>query len=107
MNNLNIFFSAKANAGNRVKFIDFEYCGYNYVAFDIANFMNESHFNYSVTEDPFYELVRPNVFSKDDIIDFVRHYVIAKHIPTSEMLSQFEDEIAAGSKNSIIEKYFE
>ena len=40
-----------------VKFIDFEYASIDIISFDIANFFNESQFNYSITEFPFFEVV--------------------------------------------------
>lgn len=71
LNNLNIFYSQDSKATNRIKFIDFEYSAYNYCAFDMANFMNESHFNYSVSHDPYYAIVQENIFTINDIEDFV------------------------------------
>lgn len=62
LNNLNIFYTENTSSCNRLKFIDFEYCAYNYCAFDIANYMNESHFNYNFAEDPYYDIVKENIF---------------------------------------------
>jgi thiamine kinase-like enzyme len=39
---------------NRVVFIDYEYSSYNYQAFDIANFFNESYYDYNVDVDPYF-----------------------------------------------------
>ncbi|KAL4450879.1 hypothetical protein ABPG74_011721 [Tetrahymena malaccensis] len=99
LNNLNIFYNVNTSSGNRLKFIDFEYCSYNYCAYDIANYMNESHFNYNFPEDPYYDIVKENVFKIDDINDFVEHYIAAKHIEDESVLSQFEDEIAAAAND--------
>jgi len=95
LNNLNVFYSEKERSSNRLKFIDFEYSAYNYYPFDIANFMNESHFNYTVTSDPYYAIVQENIFKISDIEDFVQHYIAARAISDSEILNQFEDEIVA------------
>lgn len=35
-------------------FIDYEYSSYNYTAYDVANFLNESTIGYDVNEFPGY-----------------------------------------------------
>lgn len=55
--------------------------------------MNESHFNYTVTSDPYYSIVQENIFKISDIEDFVQHYIAARAISDSEILNQFEDDI--------------
>jgi len=87
LNNLNVFYSEKGTASNRLKFIDFEYSAYNYYPFDIANFMNESHFNYTVTSDPYYSIVQENIFKIADIQDFVWHYIAARAISDTNILN--------------------
>jgi len=42
----------------QVHFIDYDYVSYNYLAYDIANFLNEACINYSVTTYPGYSLIR-------------------------------------------------
>jgi thiamine kinase-like enzyme len=41
---------------NKVIFIDYEYSCYNYRAYDIANYFNESVIDYNVTETPFFKI---------------------------------------------------
>ena len=49
LNNLNIFTSPS------VVLIDYDYAAYNYLAYDIANFLNESTINYCVDAFPFFK----------------------------------------------------
>ncbi len=39
----------------KTMFIDFEYCQYNIISFDIANYLSESYFDYEVDEYPFFK----------------------------------------------------
>lgn len=48
----------------KIIFIDFEYTGYNYISYDIANFMNESTIDYQCTEYPFFKFIKENIFTK-------------------------------------------
>jgi len=52
LNNLNMMLIAGTND---VRFIDLEYSRSNYLAYDLANFLNECAFDYSVKEPPFFE----------------------------------------------------
>lgn len=57
----------------RVVFIDFEYSSYNYRCFDIANFFEESKFDYNEPHHPFFKLISDPL---DNAIleDFLRIY---------------------------------
>lgn len=66
-NDLNAYNIFIKNSGKRQKeclFIDFEYAGYNYVAYDIANFLNESTISYE-PESPGFKVLRK--ITKEDI----------------------------------------
>lgn len=59
-----------------IKFIDFEYSQYNLRSFDIANYFNESQYDYSVSVEPFFAVSEESV-DLSDYSDFVKHYVLA------------------------------
>jgi thiamine kinase-like enzyme len=40
----------------QTKFIDFEYCQFNIVSYDIANYLSESYFDYNVEEHPYFKI---------------------------------------------------
>lgn len=46
----------------QVIFIDYEYCNFNYKAYDLANFMNEVTYNYAYDKNPYYDYVAKNFF---------------------------------------------
>lgn len=50
-----------------VFFIDFEYSRYNYIAYDIANFLNESAIDYTLDEYPFFQVKEDCISTKEDI----------------------------------------
>lgn len=39
-----------------VLLIDYEYSSYNYVYYDVANFLNECNINYSIKEYPYFRV---------------------------------------------------
>lgn len=41
-------------------FIDYEYSCFNYRIFDIANYFNETEYNYDVTEPPYFGVIPSN-----------------------------------------------
>lgn len=51
LNNLNILFNQ-----DKMHFIDFDYVKSNYLAYDIANFINETCIDYSVKHYPGFQL---------------------------------------------------
>lgn len=53
-------------------FIDFEYCCYNYRAFDIGDYLSESQFYYMT--NPTYLYYEPGVVPYDVINDFLKVY---------------------------------
>lgn len=64
----------RPNLKERIVFIDFEYCGYNYRAFDIANHFCEWCFEYDTTEYPHFKFSKDKFPSKDIQRNFVRYY---------------------------------
>lgn len=67
LNNLNILM-----VGDKLHFIDYDYVAYNYLAYDIANFLNEACINYTVTTNPGFSLERH--FTFDEISQICRGY---------------------------------
>lgn len=56
-------------------FIDFEYCSYNYRAFDIANHFCEWMYNYTHKEHPYYTFTREDGPSREQKLRFIRAYL--------------------------------
>ena len=46
LNNLNIFIKDSKDLDKEAILIDFDYVGYNYAAYDLANFLNETCITY-------------------------------------------------------------
>lgn len=59
----------------RVILIDFEYCSYNYRAYDIANHFCEWCFEYDTPEYPHFDLIEDRFPSEDVQRDFIRNYL--------------------------------
>jgi len=55
--------------------IDFEYSDYNYRAYDIANFFNETMFEYDTAEHPHYNVDESKYPSDRDLKDFIKYYL--------------------------------
>ena len=51
----------------QVYFIDYEYSRYNYVAYDIANFLNEAAISYRKPETPYFEVLEDCQSTEADI----------------------------------------
>lgn len=59
----------------RIIFIDFEYCSYNYRAYDIANHFCEWCFEYDTPEYPHFIFLEDRFPSKDVQRNFIHHYI--------------------------------
>jgi len=59
----------------QVKLVDYEYSCYNYRGYDIANFLNESAIDYTVSDYPYYTLNLDKALSKEALEDFVKYYL--------------------------------
>lgn len=55
--------------------LDFEYCSYNYRAFDIANHFCEWTYNYTHKEHPYFTVIRENAPTKEQKLKFIRAYL--------------------------------
>lgn len=62
----------------RIVFIDFEYCSYNYRAYDIANHFSEWSFEYGTSEYPHFTYFQDKFPSLEEQKHFIHHYL--KHI---------------------------
>lgn len=58
-----------------VYFIDFEYSRNNYVAYDIANFLNEAAVDYSVKEYPNFKIREDCLPTMNDIREVCKAYI--------------------------------
>uniref|UniRef100_A0A8D9BKV0 Choline/ethanolamine kinase n=1 Tax=Cacopsylla melanoneura TaxID=428564 RepID=A0A8D9BKV0_9HEMI len=88
------------NASNDLVVIDFEYCSYNYRAFDIANHFVESMYDYTYKHFPHYTVRRDNyptyvirkafvetylsrmnntTTTADQVLEEVKHFTLASH----------------------------
>lgn len=64
----------RPNLKERIVFIDFEYCSYNYRGFDIANHFCEWCFEYDTPEYPYFKFSKNEFPSRDIQRNFMRHY---------------------------------
>lgn len=69
LNNLNIVM-----LNEEVKFIDFEYCRNNYLAYDIADFLIECAIDYSVKEPPYFKFKPELLAGKHEIREVCEAY---------------------------------
>lgn len=53
-------------------FIDFEYASYNYIAYEIANFLNELCIDYSVVDFPKFKLIKKLTY--EDVVKACQYY---------------------------------
>ena len=60
-----------------VVFIDFEYCGYNYQTFDIANYFNESQYDYDYPHDPYF-LKEDGIIDPKEMEEFINVYILSR-----------------------------
>lgn len=63
----------------RIVFIDFEYCSYNYRAYDIANHLCEWLFQYGTPDFPHYICYEEKFPTRDDQLNFIHHYLSEIH----------------------------
>lgn len=69
----------------RIVFIDFEYCSYNYRGYDIANHFSEWCFEYDTPDYPHFMFYKDRLPSRDTQNEFVRNYLEQnKHIATTK-----------------------
>ena len=68
LNNLNVL----VDNNFEVFLIDYDYCAYNFIAYDIANILNESCFDYSTQEYPGFIFSKPYNF--EELSSFADYY---------------------------------
>ncbi|XP_076310732.1 choline kinase alpha-like isoform X2 [Tachypleus tridentatus] len=72
----NILLPERQNSNeDKVIFIDFEYCSYNYRGFDIANHFLEWCYDYSLPEYPHFTIKMENFPSKEQQLNFIHEYM--------------------------------
>lgn len=99
----NIFIREKEEEGvDKVVLIDFEYAGYNYRAYDIANFFNETTFDYSNIEAPFFFHSMKNYPDDNKIKEFAAFYLFFSKQKGQEGM-QWEGDIFEMTADSMIE----
>lgn len=59
----------------RIVFIDFEYCSYNYRAYDIANHLCEWLFQYGDQDYPHFTCYQEKFPTRDEQLNFIHHYL--------------------------------
>lgn len=84
------------NSNGQTAFIDYEYSGYNFRGYDIANYFNESLFDYEVEEPPYYH-VSPQLPSMPRIRRFIEYYVLSGKMEMKDLVKSLgnEQEIAS------------
>lgn len=77
--------------------IDFEYCAYNYRAFDIANHFLEWTYDYSNDKFPFFHHLKENYPTPKQVDDFITVYLkksTGERTPTQQEKRQLCEEVA-------------
>ncbi|KAB0791025.1 hypothetical protein PPYR_02825 [Photinus pyralis] len=64
-----------SNADAKLVLIDFEYCSYNYRAFDIANHFLEWTYDYTEKQQPYFKVTPENYPSNLQRIKYICHYL--------------------------------
>eukprot|EP00827_Trimyema_finlayi_P001293 TRINITY_DN1484_c0_g2_i3.p1 TRINITY_DN1484_c0_g2~~TRINITY_DN1484_c0_g2_i3.p1 ORF type:complete len:383 (-),score=74.21 TRINITY_DN1484_c0_g2_i3:62-1210(-) len=112
--NYNIFKLKSSLNQNVIKlmFIDYEYSGYNYRAFDLANFFVEQTFDYNVNTNPFFKINTYLYPKYEQIRETVMYYLyyfycIKNEIECNqeELLNSFE-ELKSNIKKNFTEDIF-
>ena len=74
-NDIHAFNILSLNKDKKLVLIDFEYADYNYRAYDIVNLFTEATIVYDTPEYPFYELDEQKFPARQELYDFVKHYL--------------------------------
>lgn len=64
-----------------LKLIDFEYCTYNFRAYDIANFVSESLFDYTKPDAPYFYYYPEKRDTDEQIRDMIKYYTLFSAFP--------------------------
>lgn len=76
-NNIILLHDTKMSLDERVVLIDFEYCSYNYLAFDLANHLTEWCFDYNGDEYPNFNFSITRLPSDEEQLQFITNYIHA------------------------------
>ncbi|XP_014673611.1 PREDICTED: choline/ethanolamine kinase-like, partial [Priapulus caudatus] len=82
---------------DRLVFIDFEYCSYNYRGFDLANHFCEWRYDYKVTTAPFYKVYMERYPSRKQQLLFIRSYLAEMQANTANEQASDESSAAAAA----------
>lgn len=77
---------------DKVVFIDFEYCSYNYRGFDLANHFCEWCFDYSNPKYPHFTSEPENYPTQDQQLHFIRSYLESASFDKNPDLLQYNTE---------------
>jgi len=85
--------------------IDYEYSNYNYRGYDIANFFNESVFDYNSDVHPYYLSDETKFPSDDEMREFIQYYLLffKFNLKSSEVDAILKDQDVL---NQYIQKYY-
>jgi len=64
-----------------LKLIDFEYSTYNFRMYDIANFINETLFDYTLDHHPFFVYAGNHRDSDEDVSCLIKYYILFSKYP--------------------------
>ena len=56
-------------------FIDLEYAGYNFQAYDLADNLNESCFDYAYDKPPYFKYLEENEINEEKMIDLTNYFL--------------------------------
>lgn len=84
--------------------IDFEYCAYNYRAFDIANHFQEWAFDYTNPEHPFYYENQDFTPSLEQKEIFIREYLKYYHYQSNSSNSEDRPEASLDEVNKLLDE---
>ena len=73
-------------AEKKLTVIDFEFCSYNFRAFDIANHWAEWMYDYTLEESPYYTIKREKYPSKEQQVVTHYHYPYIPFLDTDPII---------------------
>lgn len=79
------------NEEPNIKFIDYEYSGPNFIAFDLSNFLTECMHDYNVDSSQSYKCLKSRYPSQEKILTFLNSYLCYKKQDKSKETIRFEE----------------
>lgn len=86
------------NKDKKAIFIDYEYSCFNYPIYDIANYFNETEFDYEEKEEPFFRVIEEWPGKPERKDRFIKCYILAESLPYEEYLKKVIDQEIALSE---------